>query len=271
MAPSHGWVLGPWQRFALVLILGVVSWCGALSTRIQVNNEPSVIASSSSEVCVPPASLAVTCEQDTSPQALGFASSSLERITFSDTIEEQTSCKGMGGVIRTIHRQWVCSSGDGTEQQESALQVIVVRDSAQPPIIEPLKPVLLACNASSSTDVSVTGQPVVSANCTVSMVQFEDSPTMIMCHPETCQPQKIFVRTFHAIDQCNNAAAPMTQVIQRQVCDASAGSLCKQCQSTAPPPASYPHVPLDQLGRGFNCFSGRSESLLSTQVVVQLF
>jgi hypothetical protein len=257
-------------RCCIVLVLAVAATTAA-STPITINNEAlmerldktsstnthayrSVTDQHGCSLRIPPA-LVTKCGTDTSPQLLGYATSTdaSSVISFHDTIDEQV-CSGAGGIVRIIHRQWSCNGiGDAT-----TVQTIIVSDAAQAPVLAPIDAVLIPCNSTTSLIDSLgnVGEPEILSNCSSITMQVQDSTPALMCQPDTCQPVKAIVRTFRATDQCGNAAAPVTQLIQQQLCDAASATLCKNCQRPAGSSHEQRMIPMNGLGKGFNCFTG---------------
>lgn len=172
--------------------------CGNIATCVQtiqiVDNEAPEIQ------C--PASYAISCEADRSPNTQGRARATDNCtpapeifITYSDDVSNLTGCNYTGNLYRTWTAKDAC--GNAT----SCVQVLTIVDT-KTPVVTPPPAITVSCE--SSIDVSVTGNIQASDNCTPGaalIVTQSDDLTGIV----GCNQTGTIKRTWVVSDLCGNS------------------------------------------------------------------
>ncbi|MBK9981725.1 MAG: HYR domain-containing protein [Saprospiraceae bacterium] len=151
-----------------------------------------------------PASYQISCEADRSPAAQGYARATDNctavpdiNITYTDNIANLTGCNHTGNLYRT----WKATDACGNAS--TCVQVLTIIDT-KAPIITPPAPITVSCE--SSLDVSVTGNIIVTDNCTpessLTVVITDDFTAVIGCnHTGTLK------RKWVVTDLCGNSTS----------------------------------------------------------------
>lgn len=157
-----------------------------------------------------PASYAISCEVDRSPDAQGWARATDNCtadeaivITYSDNESELTGCNYTGNLYRT----WKATDACGNTT--TAVQVLTITDT-KAPVVTPPPAITVSCE--SSLDVSVTGNITATDNCTPGAlldVQISDDFTGVI----GCNKTGTLKRTWIVSDLCGNSKS-VTQTIR---------------------------------------------------------
>jgi hypothetical protein len=180
--------------------------CGNVATCIQTIE---IIDDEAPEIQCP-ASYAISCEADRSPEAQGYAlatdnctqASDIE-ITYKDDVTNLTGCNNTGNLYRT----WTAKDACGNKT--TCVQVMTIVDT-KAPVVTPPAPITVSCE--SSLDVAVTGDIQASDNCTagalLNVVISDDATGIVGCnHTGTLK------RTWVVSDLCGNSKS-VTQTIR---------------------------------------------------------
>ncbi len=180
--------------------------CGNIATCTQTIE---IVDSEAPEIQCP-ASYAISCEVDRSPDAQGYARATdnctpdaLIAITYSDDVSNLTGCNGTGNLYRT----WAATDACGN--RTTCVQVLTITDT-KAPVVTPPAPITVSCE--SSLDVSVTGNITASDNCTpgaMLQVDMSDDATGI----NGCNKTGTLKRTWVVTDRCGNSKS-VTQIIR---------------------------------------------------------
>ena len=172
--------------------------CGATASCIQ----NITIEDNTSPALTCPPFMIVSCDSDTSPATLGMAIATDNCtpqneiiITYTDNTQNLNQCNGTG----TLTRNWTAEDMCGNVA--ACIQTIVIVDN-QAPVLTLPAPVTISCNGSS--DPSNTGTATATDNCTSQpTVTFSDNVQGL----SGCNGTGTIVRTWTAIDSCNNIAS----------------------------------------------------------------
>lgn len=173
--------------------------CGFSATCLQT----IIVEDNTSPTISCPPFMVISCETDRSPATLGTASASdnctptnLILVTYTDNTAGLTGCNGTG----TMTRNW--QARDACGNIASCIQTIVIVDNTKPVLTLP-PAVTVSCSA--NTTPAALGYATASDNCTPTgqlNVQFSDNVAGLT----GCNGTGTIVRTWSAIDACNNVA-----------------------------------------------------------------
>jgi hypothetical protein len=172
-----------------------IDMCGNIASCIQT----IVIIDNTLPVLTVPASLTISCDQNTSLEITGNASASDNCtavqdiiITFSDNVLGLTGCSGTGTIVRT----WVAR--DACNNFATGTQFITIQDTTPPAITCPAN-VTISCEASSLP--AATGSITATDLCGSVFTGYTDQVI-----EQVCNGTGIVQRVWTAIDGCGNLA-----------------------------------------------------------------
>lgn len=156
-----------------------------------------------------PASYAISCEADRSPDTQGYARATDNCtadediiITYSDDVSGLTGCNHTGNLYRT----WLATDACGN--QATCVQVLTIQDLKKP-VVTPPAAITVSCE--SGTDVSVTGNITKSDNCTPEEA-LEVSVSDDLTSLNGCNGTGTIKRTWVVTDNCGNSASVSQQI-----------------------------------------------------------
>jgi hypothetical protein len=153
-----------------------------------------------------------TCGYDISPSATGDVTDESDncstgiQATYTDATPVAGSCQGARFVIRTWHLVDGCGNAAGDQTQ-----TINILDNTAPTFTRPAdKTIYTSANCSYDASVVNTGDVTDEAdNCSTGL----NATYTDVINAGGCEGQKIISRTWHLVDNCNNAAADQVQTI----------------------------------------------------------
>ncbi len=177
-----------------------VDQCGNFSTCVQTIE---IVDHQAPEIQCP-ASYAISCEADRSPATQGYARAVDNctapadiKITFKDDLSNLTGCNHTGNLYRT----WTATDACGNKT--TCVQVLTIEDK-KPPVVTAPPAITISCE--SSQDPSVTGNIIMSDNCTpasgLTVVLTDDFTAVVGCnHTGTIK------RKWVVTDPCGNSTS----------------------------------------------------------------
>lgn len=179
--------------------------CGNVASCVQVIE---IIDDVAPEITCP-ASYAISCEADRSPESQGkaFATDNCTAdaqiiITYKDDTSELTGCNGTGNLYRT----WTAIDACGNKS--TCVQVMTITDTKKPVLTAPAN-ITISCE--SSHEESVTGSLTATDNCTAASalsIEVSDDLTSI----NGCNNTGTLKRTWVVTDACGNSASATQQI-----------------------------------------------------------
>ena len=151
-----------------------------------------------------PEDITLDCSEDYTDLSLtgmatGFDNCLLDTIYFND-VENLNECN-----VGTVARIWTAE--DHTGRTASCVQTITLEDNTDPVVIFPPSPLTVECGE--EFDLSITGMPVVSDNCSLLGISRDDE---LHFFADSCL-RKI-IRTWNVMDFCTYELYSAIQVIK---------------------------------------------------------